>query len=220
MSSRLLRNGDPACATPMTWRNASDSPADRLHAPPSGTDGPFEMREQLAEMERQAEARVKTAYQQGQAASEAAASQRAAQRMEPVLVAFSQMTQELAGSRKRFRTEAEEDTVKLAIAIARRVLHRELATDPEAILGLVIAAFQKLNMRETRRLRLSPSDAGTLQQYRERLDLPPGLEILADSSLPAGSAIFETSRGDLDASVNTQLAEIERGFADVIRRRA
>ena len=100
------------------------------------------------------------------------------------------------------------------------MLHRELATDPEAILGLVIAAFQKLNIRETHRLRLSPADAGTLQQYRERLDLPPGLEILADSSLPAGSAIFETSRGDLDASVNTQLAEIERGFADVIRRRA
>ena len=110
--------------------------------------------------------------------------------------------------------------VKLAIAIARRVLHRELSTDPEAILGLVIAAFQKLNARETHKLRLSPSDAQTLQQYRDRLDLPPGLEILSESSLTAGSAIFETSRGDLDASVDTQLAEIERGFADLMRRRA
>jgi flagellar assembly protein FliH len=178
------------------------------------------MREQLAEMERQTETRVKSAYQQGQAAGEAAASQRAAQRIEPALAALGRMTQELGGARKRFRAEAEEDTVKLAIAIARRVLHRELATDPEAILGLVIAAFQKLNARETHRLRLSPADAGMLQQYREQLDLPPGLEILSDSTLPTGSAIFETSRGDLDASVNTQLAEIDRGFADVIRRRS
>ena len=29
--------------------------------------------------------------------------------------------------RQRLRAEAEEDTVKLALAIARRVLHRELA---------------------------------------------------------------------------------------------
>jgi len=31
--------------------------------------------------------------------------------------------------------------------------------------------------------------------------------------------IFETSRGDLDASIDTQLGEIERGLADVVRRR-
>jgi flagellar assembly protein FliH len=191
-----------------------------MYPAPSGTEVAVDTEAKLAELERQAEARVKAAYQQGQAASEASANQRATQRLDPVLASLTQLTQELAGARKKFRAEAEEDTVKLAIAIARRVLHRELSTDPEAILGLVIAAFQKLNARETHRLRLSPSGAGTLQQYRDRLDLPPGLEILSDSSLPTGSAIFETSRGDLDASVDTQLAEIERGFADLIRRKA
>ena len=34
------------------------------------------------------------------------------------------------------------------------------------------------------------------------------------------NAIFETSRGDLDGSVDTQLSEIERGFTDIMRRRA
>ena len=120
MSSRLLRNGPLSSATPMTWRNASDSPADRPHAPSSRTDGLSEMREQLAEMERQTEARVKAAYQQGQAATEASATQRAAQRMEPVLATFESTDpgacREVA---KRFRTEAEEDTVKLAIAISQ-----------------------------------------------------------------------------------------------------
>jgi flagellar assembly protein FliH len=220
MSSRVLREGDAVKVTPIAWRNANGSTANRPDHPPPGADAAADARAQLAELERQTDARVKAAYQQGQAASEAAATQRAAQRIEPALASLSHLTQELAGVRKRFRAEAEEDTVKLAIAIARRVLHRELATDREAILGLVIAAFQKLNARETHRLRLSPADMGTLQQYRERLDLPAGLEIVADASLPTGSAIFETSRGDLDASVDTQLAEIERGFADMIRRRS
>jgi flagellar biosynthesis/type III secretory pathway protein FliH len=32
--------------------------------------------------------------------------------------------------------------------------------------------------------------------------------------------VFETSRGDLDASINTQLAEIDRGLTDIVQRRA
>jgi flagellar assembly protein FliH len=166
------------------------------------------------------EAHAQAAYQQGLAAGEAAAAQHASERLEPVLASLNGVVQELAGQRKRLRTEAEEDTVKLAVAVARRVLHRELATDPDAILGLVIAAFQKLNARETNRLRVSPADAAALQENRARLELPVNLEIAADGSLAPGSAVFETARGELDASVDTQLAEIQRGFADLIRRRA
>ena len=97
--------------------------------------------------------------------------------------------------------------------------HREIAADPEAILGLVKAASQKCAARETQRLRVSPRDAETIREQHARLNLPPGLEIVADANLERGSAIFETSRGDLDASVDTQLAEIERGFVDVLKRR-
>jgi flagellar assembly protein FliH len=129
------------------------------------------------------------------------------------------MIAELASLRKRVRAEAEDDAVKLAIAIARRVLYRELATDPEAILGLVKAAFSKLNARETHRLRVSPADAAVIQEYRAKLQIPPGLEIVPDGSLTPGSAIFETSRGDLDASIETQLSEIDRGLTDTLNRR-
>jgi flagellar assembly protein FliH len=141
------------------------------------------------------------------------------EQLKPVLASLRSVVDELASLRPRFRMEATEDTVKLAIAIARRVMHRELATDPEAILGLVMAAFQKLNTRETHRLRVCPADASVLEQNRARLEFPPAVEIVSDTSLIRGSAVFETSRGELDASVDTQLAEIQRGFADIIKRR-
>jgi flagellar biosynthesis/type III secretory pathway protein FliH len=38
-----------------------------------------------------------------------------------------------------------------------------------------------------------------------------------DATLAPGSVLIDSSRGVLDASVDTQLAEIERGFADVVR---
>jgi flagellar assembly protein FliH len=189
-------------------------------APSQASLGPGDPAAQQAAAHAEVEARVKAAYHQGYTGGETAGSQRAAIRMEPTIVSLNAVVQELTGMRKRIRMEAEESAVKLAIAIARRVIHRELATDPEAILGLVIAAFQKLNSRETHRLRVSPADLAVIQEHRTRLELPVTLELAADSSLPPGSAIFETSRGELDASVDTQLAEIDRGFADVVKRRS
>lgn len=214
MSSRVIRPENGAAASPISWRATGVSvtqtrSADKTQVPES----------RIAEVQQEAEARVRAAYNQGLAAGEAAAQQRGQQKLDPVLHGLNTIIAELASLRKRVRVEAEDDAVKLAIAIARRVLYRELATDPEAILGLVKAAFGKLNARETHRLRVSPSDAAMIQEHRTKLQLPPGLEIASDGSLTPGSAIFETSRGDLDASVETQLAEIDRGLTDALKRR-
>jgi flagellar assembly protein FliH len=215
MSSKLLR-GDAAPKSP-AWRPPQRAGGPAQTGSPAAAQTPGALVE--SQQQRELDARVKAAYQQGFTAAETVAAQNTAQRVEPVISGFNALIGDLAGTGRKFRAEAERDTVKLAIAIARRVLHRELATDPDAILGLVMAAFQKLNARETHRLRVSPHDAALFEQHRGRLEMPPGLEIAADSSLMAGSAIFETSRGELDASVDTQLSEIDRGFADVMRRR-
>jgi flagellar assembly protein FliH len=217
MSSRIVRrgaggNGEMVDVSPIQWRGQGAAASSRPSAEPGGNAiAP-------ADSEREKELRA-AAYQQGVSAGEAAAALRAQAHLEPAVAAFHAMLGELAGIRRNLRAEAEEAAVVLALAVARRVLHRDIATDPEAILGLVKAAFLKCDARETRRLRVSPQDAEAIREYSARLNLPPALEIAADGNLTRGSAIFETSRGDLDASVDTQLAEIERGFADVLKRR-
>jgi flagellar assembly protein FliH len=214
MSSRVIRPEDGVQATPIAWRATGVSITQTRES--ASAQAP---EARAAEIQQESEARARAAYNQGLAAGEAAAQQRAQQKLDPVLHGLNSMIAELASLRKRVRAEAEDDAVKLSIAIARRVLYRELSTDPEAILGLVIAAFQKLNVRETHRLRVSPPDAAMMQEHRTKLQIPPGLEISPDASLAAGSAIFETSRGDLDASIETQLAEIDRGLTDALKRR-
>jgi flagellar assembly protein FliH len=213
MSSGILRSKGEAEGSPIAWRVAG-APAPSRETAKSSTPEP-----RTADRQEDTEALTRAAYAQGLAAGETAARERAQQKLDPVLNGLNSMIAELAASRKRVRAEAEDDAVKLAIAIARRVLYREIATDPEAILGLVKAAFSKLNARETHRLRVSPSDVAVVQEYRAKLQLPPGLEIYPDGALTSGSAIFETARGELDASVDTQLSEIERGLTDTLKRR-
>jgi flagellar assembly protein FliH len=220
--ARLLRSPAAAPAGPsitaIAWRSAGHAalPAARTTA----ADRRSAAEASSPEAEREIQRRLEAARQQGRVEGDSIGAQRAGQRLDPVIASLSALLSDLAQQRPRLRAETEEDTVKLALAIARRVLHRELSADPEALLGLVKAAFQKLNARETHRLRVSPPDAAALQEYRTRLELPPGLEIASDPSLPRGSAVFETSRGELDASVDTQIGEIERGLTDVMRRRA
>ena len=46
------------------------------------------------------------------------------------------------------------------------------------------------------------------------------MEVVADSSREPGAIIFETARGNLDASVDAQLQEIERGLVDRLRKQS
>jgi len=216
MSSKIHRGG-AARVQPVEWRRpaatALTGTVPQAYGRPASGGSP-------AGGEQEIEARAAAAYQLGLAEGEAAAGQRAQAYLEPVLAGLSGIVTELGGMRRKFRAEAEGATVALAMSIARRVLNRELHCDPDAILGLVKAAFERCDARETHCLRVSPADAAAIQENRDRLQLPPRLKIVADVALRPGSAIFETSRGDLDASLDTQLSEIERGLTDVLRKRS
>ena len=121
---------------------------------------------------------------------------------------------DLLALKKRMRSEAEADVVKLSLAIARRILHRELHADPESIQGIVHAGLQKLHNREISRVRIAPAALEPVRGALERAGLVPAVNLVADPKLRAGDILFETSLGELDGSVETQLQEIERGFAD------
>jgi flagellar assembly protein FliH len=114
--------------------------------------------------------------------------------------------------------EAEEDAVRLAIAVAQKILHRELTVDPESVLGIVKAAFARVDARDVHHVRLHPEDLPLLERRLSSLGVPPGVELRADNALERGSVILETARGSLDASIGSQFKEIERGLVDLVRR--
>jgi len=218
MSSKLHRGGEVS-TEPITWRRVpsldslplegSVFPPAAFTRPPGGS--PSHAGSAL-------EQHLQGAYQQGFQDGQNAARQELGGQIEAMGVRLARTIEELSGLRQRFRHEAEEDVVALAIAIARRILHRELTVAPEALLGLLKAALEKIEVREVHRVRVRPEDAAMVQQHLEKMGLPQRVELIADPGLERGAAILDSSRGALDVSVETQLAEIERGFADLVRR--
>ncbi|MGD0873144.1 MAG: FliH/SctL family protein [Bryobacteraceae bacterium] len=208
MSSKIVLADASPAASPVVWRQVQ----------PGGPAGGGEAAGQLAQIERQIEERVREARAAGLREGEAAARNRAAAELQRTLDRVAQSIQELAGWRARLRREAEADLVRLALEIARRVVRREIAVDPDALRGLVTAALEKLQGQDISRVKVHPSHAALLAACLKQGPGGSTVEVVADSSREPGTVIFETARGNLDASVDAQLQEIERGLVDRLRK--
>jgi flagellar assembly protein FliH len=215
MSSKLIRG--PAIATePVAWRRVSSSEAIKGDGQPAASYISEPGATPASRAAGDIEQRVAAARQQGFEQGQAAATQSLAGQVEAMQLKLARSIEELTGSRLRYRRQAEQDVVALALAVARRILHREMTVAPEALLGLVKAALDKMEAREVHQVRVSRGDAAMLRQFFEQMGLPQRVEVIPDADLAPGSVLIESSRGLLDASVDTQLAEIDRGFADLV----
>jgi flagellar assembly protein FliH len=165
------------------------------------------------------EQRAKESWQQGFDAGEAAARQKLEGEIRARFEKLSATIAEVAGLRSETIRRAEADTVRLSIEIARRVLHRELSVDSSALEALIKAALEKLRQQEVYRVRVSPGEEKLMRSCLEQAGRGQAIEVVADPSQSRGGVFFEISRGALDASVDTQLREIERGLTDELRIR-
>jgi len=209
MSSKVYLPGHDRPVSPVAWRQVgAKAPAPAPKAPEP------DVAAQMAQLEAQYQQKVRDAHAAGMREGEIAGRNRAGAEFQPVVERLTRSIQEIANLRARLRREAEADVVKLALAIARRVVRREVAADPDALRGLVVAALEKLQGQEISRVKVHPSHVALVKSGLQQA-LSGGLvEVIPDPSRELGSVIFETARGNLDASVDTQLQEIERGLAD------
>jgi flagellar assembly protein FliH len=173
-----------------------------------------EARNGRAEAELEIARRLDQARREGFAEGAATGRREAEQQILPAIENIARTLTDLAGLRQSIREESIQDLVRLATSIAARVIHREVAVDPDALAGLLQAAFSKLQSREISRARVHPAIEALLRKCLEQPGSPKHLTIAADPTLSPGEVIFETSQGVLDASVDTQLREIERGMID------
>lgn len=216
MSSKVLLPDDQTAAGPVLWKRVKVGGNSRVGREDEAPD----VEELRAEMQRECDRRVREARAAGVGEGEGAGRTRAAAEMQPVLERLTRSIDEMAHLRAQFRREAEADMVKLSLAIARRVLRRELAVDPDAMHGLVLGALEKLQSQEICRVRVHPLHAGQVTEYLRKTVTSSTIEVVPDGASEPGTVIFETNRGNLDASVDSQLQEIERGLIDRLQKQS
>ncbi|MFC6644283.1 FliH/SctL family protein [Granulicella cerasi] len=117
--------------------------------------------------------------------------------------------------RSRYFAEVETEVVKLALAIAERVLQREVAIDQTMLRGVVHAALSKLSSSEGVRLLVPAADVTLWTRAMKSSEV----SVQGASDLHAGDLRLEMKAGAVELGVRAQLVELERGFFDLMAKR-
>lgn len=217
MSSKsALTQGDGTRLQPFLYRAADDV----LGVQPAGENAPLHLNMLGGVAESMIEKQSKEAYERGLQEGQSAA--RAAHDKQ-----LAAMQASVAGALEAFRTQRETyfariepEVVQLALAIARKILHREAQMDPLLLTGIVHVALEKLDAGTRVRLHAHPSDVPIWSAYFGDPDSSrPAPEVIGDPALQRGECALETEIGNTEISLETQLKEIEQGFFDLLGQR-
>jgi flagellar assembly protein FliH len=209
--STKARLADKARATPFVWARSAGECA-TAHEPVSATRAPRpaaapgepaadDHLTRRAEMERDA-------FVKGDAQGERAGLVAGVKRTDAVLRRLGETIDELAGLRRQILQHSEQQLVQLALALARRIVRRELVADEELLGALARVALERLGEARPATIRLNPEDfarstVGRLEQWAAA-----HVSVVSDPSVNRGGCLVESPFGFIDASIEAQLQEL------------
>jgi flagellar assembly protein FliH len=149
------------------------------------------------------------AFAKGYAQGERAGAEASAARGEAMLRRLAQTLDELRSLRRDLVRRAEREVVELALAIAMRVVRRELSLDPELLLAMARVALDRLSDVTTANIRLHPDDYTVAMAGRGAPALAShGVQILADPAVGRGGCIVQSEAGAIDVGIAAQIDEL------------
>lgn len=121
--------------------------------------------------------------------------------------------------REKIILRAEDEIAQLAVAVARKIIFREMLADPSIVGDIVQEAIRKVTDREEITVRVHPADLdfvlGRQDDYTRNIKGIRKLKILADNTMSPGGCVIETPNGTVDARIESQLSEIEQSLLEV-----
>lgn len=182
------------------WERWELASFDDPHAPgrPSAARSAAESADRLPTVEEVEQIRAQ-AQQQGYQAGHAEGQARA--RDEALRLAA--VADRLDEAFKNLEGQVAEDLLALATEIARQVVRRELAVQPEALLDVIREALGQLPHQHAA-IYLNPEDASLARSYLGDQLAHAGHRVLEDAKLMRGDCVLEAGGSHIDATVATR----------------
>lgn len=196
------------------------------------------IREQTAEMIRKAHAEAEqvrqTAYSEAHAAgraegmqeaeaeiqrrAEELAEQKAAAKLNSLAPALEQAATALGEERDRWLAQWEATAVRVSLAIAEKLLRRQLDLHPEFAREMIAEALQLAAGSPRVELRLHPQDTELLgsraAEVVRHLAACGHADVVPDASVSRGGCVINTQHGTIDARVETMLERVAAELMD------
>lgn len=195
-------DGTPLDELPSATAHAVHGDRHAVPAPPPPP--PDEVRPSFAEIEREA-------FTKGYAQGERAGADAAAARGDAALRQLAQTIDELSNLRGELLQKTERQVVELALAIAGRVLRRELSIDRELLIAMAKVALERLGENTSATIRLNPDDFAAIGAQGHLGDHDV-VRVVADPLVSPGGCLVQSDFGLIDAGIDAQLGEMAQSL--------
>jgi flagellar assembly protein FliH len=215
MSHRARRLAHPSAVSDFDWQTGSlqmvPPPAAARAAGAESQQGaapefdPSEHQARLAALEREA-------FAKGFAQGERAGAEAATERGDAMLRRLTQTLEELATLRAQMIHQTERQMVQLALAVARRIVHREVSLDQDLLIAMARVALDRLGESAKTTVRLHPEEFKAFASAQSADWGGSAVEVVSDARVGRGGCRVESEYGMLDAGVDAQIQELARAL--------
>lgn len=132
----------------------------------------------------------------------------------PAVQALTEAGKALAAGRSRFVHNLEQDLYLLALAVARKIIHREVSTDPEIVRELVRHGLELVGPDTPVEIRLHPADLEAVRTDLEAVwDQSSAWRCTGDPAIERGGFFIESPRRIADGRLEEILRLIYERLA-------
>ncbi|MCE5314765.1 MAG: FliH/SctL family protein [Armatimonadota bacterium] len=115
-------------------------------------------------------------------------------------------------------SEIEPEVLKLCVDAVEKIIRHEIKIDSRIVLRVIKSCLRRVKNSSEVRVRVNPSELAAVRAKRDELlglaDGLRGISVVDDRRISAGGCVIETSSGDFDATIETQMDRIEKKIGD------
>ena len=212
MSSRARRIVDEHNVVPFDWRRPNATPASGGRPVPALEAASAPPSIDLAAQQAQLAALARDAFAKGFAQGDRAGAEAAGKRGEAMLRRLTETLEELTNLRTQMIHQTERQMVQLALAVARRIVHREVSIDHDLLIAMARVALQRLGDSAKVTVRLHPEEhAATVGQQQAQFT-GTNVTVVADARIARGGCRIESDFGAMDVGIEAQIQEVARAL--------
>ncbi len=158
----------------------------------------------------------KEALEKGFLKGEQAGKIKAERELETLISSFQNIAVKFEEIKKDFYSRHQDVVLDLSLKIAEKVIHQEVMTKKDFVIGVLNSAIKLAVERERLKIRVNPEDIELCLKKRPDFmkDIDGIKQIIfeSDETIGRGGAVVEYAFGEIDARIEKQFEEIEKGI--------
>jgi flagellar assembly protein FliH len=150
--------------------------------------------------------------------------ERASKKLEPLLESLRDALRQLENLRTETLQDIEKEIVELALAIARKVICREVEMDREVVACVAREALARIDDPGKITIKMNPEDLQFIEETSYNLSNMLGsidnVTLEAEENIQSGGCMIKTGLGEIDARIESQIQVVEESFRNAVDKSA